>query len=233
MTKLKYLENTYLFEYKAKVTWFWESELWKYIILDETIFYPQWWGQPCDFGAIVFEKWELKISNVRLSSEWEVYHYYEETNNLPSIWEIISLIIDDNRRIQNAKNHSSWHLIDVVMKNIWFWDLTPTKWYHFLDWCYVEYSWTLAIESSELIEKLNLELSKLISNNIKVIITNSWFSGYEKPPEWKTFRYVAFEGFDWCGCWWTHINSSSEIWKIDITKVKNKWNILKVSYIVL
>jgi len=54
MTKLKYLENTYLFENNAVIIETWKNDFWKYIILDETIFYPQGWGQPSDVWEIIF-----------------------------------------------------------------------------------------------------------------------------------------------------------------------------------
>jgi alanyl-tRNA synthetase len=41
MTKLNYLDNTYLFESKAIFVEIRENEKGKAVILDETIFYPQ------------------------------------------------------------------------------------------------------------------------------------------------------------------------------------------------
>ena len=63
MTKLLYLTNHYLKEFEAIVT---EVINVNKIILDQTCFYPQGGGQPCDFGKIInSNNEEFNIVNVK------------------------------------------------------------------------------------------------------------------------------------------------------------------------
>ncbi len=228
MTKLKYLENTYLFESEAQINYFWENEFWKYIILDETIFYPQGWGQPNDIWKIIFWENIFEVENVRLDENWNVYHYWKTNFNLTKDSKV-KLKINSEIRVKNAKNHTGWHLLDIAVKNIWL-NLIAKKWFHFDTWCYIQYSWTYDVEKKEeILEKLNKEINFLISKNLKIFIKNNleW-----NAPKWKLFRKIYFENYKSLGhgCWWTHINSTSELWKIEITNIKNKkWN-CKISY---
>ena len=106
MTKLDYLENTYLFKGKAKIINTWENEFWKYIILDRTIFYPQGWGQPSDTGKITLWENTFDVDNVRLDENWIVFHYWKYNNDeyftTPEN-NICGLEIDKETRINNAK----------------------------------------------------------------------------------------------------------------------------------
>ena len=231
MTELIYLKDTYLFDFEnAKIQELWENEFGKYIILDKTIFYPQGWWQPSDNWIIFSNSWKFIVDNVRLI-EWQVFHYGQFDNWVFQLWDLVDLQIDRDKRIINAKNHSAGHLIDIAMKNIWFLHLNPTKWFHFPVWSYVEYEWTFVWDKQELVYKLNEELKKLIWKNIKVIVDEDRQD--ISPPNWKKPRYVYFDWYEGCGCWWTHVESSMELWEIVVKKIKSKWNILKVSYEVI
>ena len=53
MTKKLYLNDTYLLEAHARVLERACDERGPYLLLDQTIFYPQGGGQPCDQGTII------------------------------------------------------------------------------------------------------------------------------------------------------------------------------------
>ena len=236
MTKLNYLENTYLFESEAKIIETWKDDFWEYIILDETIFYPQGWGQPSDIWEIIFSENIFEVTKTMLDEKWIVFHYWEYCRDIPCGYpekdSTVRLKINSKNRIKNAKNHTAWHLLDIATKNIWL-ELIARKWFHFDTGCYVEYSWIYNVEQKEeILKKLNLEINKLISQNLKINVEKNleWNS-----PEGKTFRKVSFENYknNWCGCGWTHLNSIWELEKVEITNIKNKkWN-CKISYKVL
>ena len=245
MTELRYLENTYLFESTARIINFWENEFWTYIILDSTIFYPQWWGQQTDTGDILVWDNIFTIHMVKLNEKWVVFHY--GTLNNPSALQtasfnikgsIVNLQIDWENRIKNSKNHTAWHLIDIAIHNIWL-ELTATKGFHFQSGSYVQY--TGIIENlnegtikQDLIASINFELKKLISQDLNIIVEN-WESDISNPdsPKWKSYRFVYFEWYKgvWCGCGWTHIKSTWELWAVQIKKIRVKKGAIKVSYI--
>ena len=188
MTNLKYLENTYLFESKASILEIWENDFWKYIILDETIFYPQWWGQPSDEWDIINENWEFFTNNVRLDENWIVYHYWDFKNWNLKVWESVNLKINSEKRIINTKNHSAWHLIDIAVENIWITNIEPTKWFHFPQWSYVEYNWIIEEEREVIIQKLNNELKNLILKDINIKIEIPDEKENIQSPKWKKAR---------------------------------------------
>ena len=80
MTKLKYLDDTYLFESKAIFIETKEDEKRKVVILDETIFYPQGGGQPADHGEIVSKDTVFTVTDVRLDEDGTVWHFGEFKN---------------------------------------------------------------------------------------------------------------------------------------------------------
>ncbi len=242
MTKLKYLEDTYLFNSQANIIKCGENEFWKYIILDSTIFYPQWWGQPTDAGSIVMWKNIFSVHMVRLDINWVVYHYgeYVHTSNCHNpnyIGKNACLQIDSENRMINSINHTAWHLIDIAVQNIWL-QLTATKGFHFQSGSYIEYSWHIEDLNKwdtkiNIINKLNRELEKLISQNLNIIIED-WKSDTStlNSPEWKSYRFVYFEWYKnlWCGCGWTHIRTTWELWRINVRKIRVKKGVIKVSY---
>lgn len=229
MTELLYLSDTYLFEALGIVEEISENEHGSYIILDRTIFYPQWGGQPSDIGTILSESWIFEVKKVRLDEHGWVYHFGNMLSGNMTPWETVDLKIDTATRIQNAKNHSAGHLIDIAISNIGL-DWEAKKWYHFPEWSYVEYSGDLNQEENILIETLNSELSKLIEKNIKVNISEPNISILT--PHGKKARHVAYDGTLGCGCGGTHVRSSLEIGSIVIRKIKMKDGMIRVSYSV-
>ncbi len=227
MTTLLYLTDTYIFESGWVIQATWESEYGKYIILDSTIFYPQWGGQPSDTGMISSETGIFEVKMVRMDEHGIVYHYGEYLTGKFVVGESISLKIDTDRRLLNAHNHSAWHLIDIAMRNIWLGYMTPMKWYHFADGPYVEYCGNLRQPIEWILSKLQKEIDLLIERNITMIIK---YDTSMKSPEGKTPRYAHFEWYEWCWCGGTHVRSTGEIGKIMIRKVKMKDGNMRVSY---
>lgn len=228
-TLLKYLEDTYVFEWTAQVIETGNNEIGDYILLDQTIFYPQGGGQPSDTWVITVWDTIYRVEKVRLDERWIVYHYGTYTNGFISKWQTVNLHIDKDIRLQNAKCHSAGHLIDIALSNIGE-DLIPVKWYHFSDGPYVEYEGNPIRTLEDIAKLLQQELDILVRKNIPILVTydNTTISS----PEGKVPRYVSFEGYTGCGCGGTHIRSSGEIWAIEIRKVKIKDGKLRVSYSV-
>lgn len=221
MTKLEYINDTYLFKINTKILEIWNNDFWEYIILGKTIFYPQWWWQPSDIWIIKNNNWEFQVENVRFDeNKKNVFHYGNILSWSLNENEEVILNIDEKKRIQNSKNHSAGHLIDVAVKNIWLNNIKAIKWFHFPQGCYLEYKWILEWEKKDIIDKLNIELTNLIFQKLNIIIGNKDF----------LFRQISFQWFEWCGCWGTHVNNSSEIWEIVVNKIKVKKDIIKVSY---
>lgn len=232
MTQLAYFENPYLFRSDAEIIEIIESEIFTAVILDKTIFYPQGGGQPADIGTIVSKHSTFLVYDVRIDENGKVMHYGKfETNKFKS-GEAVTLLVDEENRIQNTKLHSAGHLLDCAVAKLGL-NLKPVKGFHFILGPYVEYKGSLANDSliladiekvaNELIEKdLKLEIKEL---SIKEAEQQGLgiFTG-------KSARFINLEGYPGCGCGGTHVKSSGEIGKISIRKIKSKNGITKISY---
>lgn len=228
-TILLYLEDTYLFEETANVVQSGGNENGKYIILDKTIFYPQGGGQPTDTGIIQNENAQFYVSMVRMDENGIVYHYGEYNMGRLMIWEEVSIEINKEKRVMNARNHSAWHLMDIAIKSIWLSWLIPTKWYHFIEGPYVEYKWSIDM-AEQYIQKIEDEANRLILSELEVIVSTDTSC---IAPSGKVPRYISFKWYAGCGCWGTHVRNSNEIWEIIIRKIKSKDDTVRVSYGVL
>lgn len=229
MTELIYLADTSIFTGTATIVETGTNEYGTYIILDQTIFYPQWGGQPCDTGSISNENGTFEVKMVRIDEHGIVYHYGDYHNGDIIKSASVQTSIDAERRIMHARLHSAWHLIDIAMRNIGVGSMKPTKWYHFPDGPYVEYIWTLKEPIEWIQGKLQWEIDRLIEQNIPINIT---YDTAVPSPTGKIPRYVSFEGFDGCGCGGTHVWNSLEIGKVEIRKVKMKEGNMRVGYSV-
>lgn len=230
MTELKYLEDTYLFSHSGNVVELWSNEFGDYIILESTIFYPQWGGQPSDIWTI--SHWEniFKVQKCILDENWVVYHYGNTISWIFKIWDTVQLNVDKEKRMLNAKNHSAGHLLDVAMIDLWYnTALSPSKGYHFSEGPYVEYIWDFNEDIEEFITKLDSKMYDLIMRDIPIFVKYKWLWNLEAP-NWKTPRYVYFDWYNGVWCWGTHIKSSWEIGWVSLRKVKYKKWVLRISY---
>jgi len=229
MTKLLYLTDSYLYTSSADIIEIWSNEFWDYIILDQTIFYPQGWGQPSDTGIIYSESWKFGVKMCRLSENWVVYHYGNFTEWDFIKWEQVNMKIDLEKRVFNMRNHSAGHLVDIAMEKCGYTSLEASKGFHFPEGSYVEYHGELPEEIEQMKEKINITLQELSQKNIPIWVNYKWLWTLETPAG-KTPRYVEFEWYKWCGCGGTHVKNSSEIGKVSIRKMKWKKGVLRVSY---
>ncbi len=236
MTKLNYLDNTYLFESEAVFVEMKENEKGKAVILDETIFYPQGGGQPADKGEIISGDNIFIVSDVRLDETGTVWHFGEFKNGDFKQGDKVILKIDKDRRILNAKLHSAGHLLDCAVSKMRIENLKPTKGFHFPDGPYVEYDGTIE-NSAEIIPVVQKNIDELIAQDLKIERKDLSQEEAENKgvyaPAGKSARVVNFVGFSICGCGGTHVNSASEIGKIIIRKIKSSQGKTKIAYSVV
>lgn len=114
MTKLDYLENSYLQEMEATIVEVSkEGENRWQIVLDKTIFYPRGGGQPTDQGSLFTKDWKGKVFQALLKEE-KVIHYVEASEP-PSIGTLVKGTIDWDRRYLHMKLHSAGHIVDFAL----------------------------------------------------------------------------------------------------------------------
>jgi Ser-tRNA(Ala) deacylase AlaX len=234
----KYQENTNLFEFKTIVTEQGNDEKGGYIVLQDTIFYPQGGGQPYDTGLIYSGDISFIISEVFYNSESASIRHYGFFDSLKVSDEII-LNINKERRLLNSKNHTAGHLLTfAVEKLVENKEIKGVKGYHFPEGCYIEFNGLVEIES-EIIEN---EVKQLIKQNLKIVqnfISKEEFTrltdcGIDKIPNGKSIRIMGVGSngvlLNVMGCGGTHLSNTVELENFSIRKISNKKGISKISY---
>ena len=117
-TRALYYENAYLETFRAKVLRLIEG---KYLVLDQTVFYPEGGGQLPDHGYLVFKKNKTKVVDVQ-KVENIVIHVIE--GPAPDIGETVKGKIDWNRRINLMRHHTATHILlgaarRVLGEHVW------------------------------------------------------------------------------------------------------------------
>lgn len=233
MTTPLYLRDTYQFQATATLQDIKTLEDGRTaIIVDQTIFYPQGGGQPCDTGTINSDTGKFLVTDVRLDKEGTVFHMGTLQQGTLNPGQQVTLTIDQDRRIKNAQLHSAGHLLDCAVTLLKL-PLKPSKGYHFADGPYVEYEGEIS-QDQAMISSIQGKLNDLIAHHIPVMITELSSEQAQqqgiKAPQGKSARIVQFEGFEPCGCGGTHVTSSDKLGKIIIRKIKSKAGNTRISY---
>lgn len=238
MTELLYLNDTYQDKCTAEIKDYFVEGDKAIVLLDKTIFYPQGGGQPADRGLIIGEQGEVTIEQVKLEPDGAVRHEGKVTEGVFRPQEMVSLQIDQEKRITHSRAHTAGHLLDVAVREVGIQGLRPTKGYHFPEGPYVEYEGTLE-DPNKWIESLSQRMEELISGNNKVIAQmlsseEASSRGVFAPPG-KSARFVFIDGFEkyGCGCGGTHVANIGEIVKVSIRKISSKKGVTRVGYEVV
>lgn len=193
------------------------------IVLDQTVFYPQGGGQPSDTGTISWEGGHMDVQKV-FWSEDQIVHTGQITGELPQEGTSVECEVDAEKRHLHMKLHSAGHLIDMALTELGS-ILKPEKGYHFPDGPYVEYLGTVVPEEQDsFIASLKATINALIKQN-----HHSRIEVQGGGDEGKVRRKIYFGDYV-VPCGGTHVAELSEIRGIEIRKVKNKKDHVKISY---
>ena len=118
-TRKLYYEDQYMRSFKAKVLKIIDN---KYIVLDQTAFYPEGGGQPADKGILKFENGKCEVVNVQKIGNVIIHEAKGET--LPAEGTMVEGEIDWDRRYSLMKAHTATHIImgaarRVLGEHVW------------------------------------------------------------------------------------------------------------------
>lgn len=103
-TKKLYKDDVYLRACSGKILDIKEG----YLILDQTVFFPESGGQPCDLGTIN----GYNVVEV-IEKNGEIFHKTLDVNTL-SVGDVVSLKINWERRFLNMQRHCGEHILSGV-----------------------------------------------------------------------------------------------------------------------
>jgi Ser-tRNA(Ala) deacylase AlaX len=231
MTQQIYLKDTYLFTHQGIIRSVQTNNFGTYLLLDQTIFYPQGGGQPSDVGFISSQEGNFQVTKTVWFEE-DIYHYGEFISGSFQTGQEVKLAVNEDKRRLNARNHSAGHVIDLAVNSLdkEFGTFEAGKGFHFPEGPYVEYK----------PEKINQDWQKLADEigqkANQIILKNPTLSFYftqGRHLSGKPERIMQVEGYADCPCGGTHVSQFADIGSISIRKVKIKDGNLRVAYEVI
>ncbi len=223
-TKRLYLESPYKVEFEAQVV---EKMIWEQkpaLILDQTCFYPESGGQPCDKGMIN----GIEVIKV-LEDEARIIHLLAEDISSDKVtgkveWQI---------RFDHMQQHSGQHILSQS-----FHELLGAE--------------TLSFHLGEAISSVEMDLRKISEEEVENVERRAneivfqdreikcYFIPEEKiesvplrrPPKKKgLIRVVEVSDFDFSACGGTHVRRAGEIGLIKILKLERIRNNIRFEFI--
>jgi len=223
-TKRIYLESPYKVEFEAQVV---EKVIWEKkpaLILDQTCFYPESGGQPCDKGTIN----EVEVLKV-LEDEARIIHLLDEDISSDKI----TGKIEWQTRFDHMQQHSGQHILSQS-----FHELLGAE--------------TLSFHLGEAISSVEMDIRKISEEEVENVERRAneivfqdreikcYFIPEEKigsvplrrPPKKKgLIRVVEVSDFDFSACGGTHVRRAGEIGLIKILKLERIRNNVRFEFI--
>lgn len=197
------------------------------VVLDQTCFYARGGGQDWDTGTID----GFQVDEVRLDEQGIVHHI--GTGSLQP-GQGVQCQIDEARRDINTRLHSAGHLLDMANNTINP-DWIPGRGAHYPHMSFVEYANAPIDESTQqqIQDAINATLSQNTTNTMRYASLDELKALCRHVPDNlpanKPIRVVLYGDFG-VPCGGTHVQKLSDIGKIEVTKVKCKKGVTKVSY---
>ncbi|MFR3881326.1 MAG: alanyl-tRNA editing protein [Lachnospiraceae bacterium] len=208
-TRKLYYEDVYKKEFTAKVLECRECEKGFEIILDQSAFYPEGGGQPCDLGTLN----GIAVLDVQ-EKDREIVHYTKEAVEAGS--EVIGKI-DWDRRFDLMQQHSGEHIVSGLVHEAYGYD--NVGFHMSSDVITVDLSGVLT--EAQLAE-IEAETNQKIWENSEVEITypskKNWRNSFPRSKKELTGQVasVRLPGSDLCACCGTHIRIQEKSERVKI-----------------
>jgi alanyl-tRNA synthetase len=215
MTKKLYYTSSYTTEWETKIINILDRNGEYYVVLEETAFYPNGGGQPCDTGYIN----GIAVLDVFIEDN-EVFHKLED---MPKN-DDVTCQINWNRRFDHMQHHSGQHLLSAVCLNLF---QAKTISFHLGE----EYA-SIDVDQPDLtkfqLASLEQEVNKQIYKNRSIhsyFVTNEKLKEIilvKKPKVTENIRIVEIEGIECNACGGTHVTRTGEIGIIKLIKAEKQ-----------
>jgi misacylated tRNA(Ala) deacylase len=223
VTKALYLEDSYLKECDAVVASVNEG---KYVVLDQTIFYPKGGGQPCDTGRIIRGNDVYNVVYVGKFSG-EISHEVDRLGL--KVGDRVHCVLDWDRRYKLMRSHTAAHLFASLLCNGTGALVTGNQ----LETDKIRFDFSLEEFNPEILEKYVAETNELLKRDTRV---RSFELPKEEalkipgvvkmaeafPPDIPRLRIVELVDLDKQADGGTHVKNLKEVGQIKLLKTENK-----------
>jgi alanyl-tRNA synthetase len=220
-TRPLYYDNTGIKEFTGIVLYSHDKK----VILNQTAFYPEGGGQPCDLGYFIANGKKVNVINVQKYDD-SIVHFLD--NDIP-VNSRVKGFIDYNRRKQLMIHHSATHLLLGIMRQYFgnhVWQSSVKKDINESRIDITHYR-KITLDDIKNIENMCLQA---IEENRKITVASvSWNNAIETfgfrlfeggVPVSSKIRVVTIDGIDSEGCGGTHLDSTGSIGFIKIIRTE-------------
>ena len=223
MTRALYLDDSYLRECDAQVVSVTDG---KFVVLDQTVFYPKGGGQPCDTGKIVRGDEEFRVVYVGTFSE-ETSHEVDHAGLKSG--DKVHCVLDWERRYKLMRSHTAAHLFASLLCDGTGALVTGNQ----LEEDKIRFDFSLAEFDRNILAQYINKTNGILRKGASV----KWYElpkeealkipGVIKmakalPPDRPLLRIVDIEGLDRQADGGTHVNDLKEVGQIRLLKAENK-----------
>lgn len=224
MDKPLYFEDCYMKEFDAKVV---SVKNDKFVVLDNTAFYPNMGGQPNDTGVILKGSEEFKVVFVG-KFDGVISHEVDKVGLVEG--DVVHCVIDWGRRYILMRYHTAAHVLSKVIYN----ETGALTSGNQLGLEQSRIDFTLQEFDKEKVQGWIDKANEIIASGGKVDI--QFLSRHEAinisdfirtnkdllPKGVDELRIVNIQGFDQQACGGTHLKDIKEIGKIELVRIDNK-----------
>ena len=213
-TRKLYYEDVYQKEFTAEVLECRETDRGYEVVLDQTVFYPEGGGQPCDLGILN----GISVVDVQEKGS-EIVHYTEKPLETGSK---VTGKIDWARRFDLMQQHSGEHIVSGLVHEAYGYN--NVGFHMSSDVITVDFS---GILTETQLAEIEAETNQKIWENTPVEIFYpskeelEKLSYRSKKELTGQVRLVRFPGSDLCACCGTHVTHTGEIGAVKILSVEN------------
>ena len=218
-TRMLYYEDSYLREFEARVLRVLND---KYVILDQTAFYPEGGGQPPDLGFLKFNGGQTEVVDAQKVGN-VIVHVVKDT--VPEQESVVAGTINWKRRNSLMKHHTATHVLMGAARRVLGQHVWQAGTQKDVDQTRVDFSHfrRLTLEETHKIEEL---ANEAVIRNIPV--ETSWKPRTEAEKQYgfrlyqggvvpgKEIRVVDIKEWDVEACGGTHVKNTGEIGFIKI-----------------
>ncbi len=211
MTRKLFWDDSHLSKFEAQIVETLEINARQVVILDQTAFYPEGGGQPCDVGVLN----GLMVEDVQTDNEKRILHFLAKGTAL-SAGDTVTGEINWQRRREMMQQHTGQHIISQAFFQLYG---AETRGFRINDRL-TEIDLTLELQPEE-IEQAIVRAEELANS---IIFDNREIRIHEVTPEEAArlplrkesfitdcIRVIEIDGFDWSPCGGTHAKRTGEV----------------------
>lgn len=236
--KTLYMDDAYLKEFTARVTNVTDGN---FIELDQTAFYPNSGGQPCDLGTMICGEKTFSVVSVG-KFDGAIRHEVD----LPGLaqGDTVHCVIDWPRRYQLMKSHTASHVMSAVMHNDYGAKITGNQ----LSLEKIRIDFSIDDFDREIIDRVVEKSNQIIAMDLPTSVSYMAREDALKrpelvklagalPPQVEELRIVTIgdpsQPVDVQADGGTHVNNTSEIGRLELIKAENKGKSNRRVYVTL